>query len=144
MAIDDQLAETKQLASSSAKVKGMSTGKGKKQTRQPQLQAHTSPSSGIQQQGGGCEDEDSYMSSASDELPASLMGHRDSSTGLVMGKSKSKVMYLLMKAKLRYVMEQNDSLSEELRDLKVELESEKAEKESALDELLHRKTGYVV
>lgn len=72
------------------------------------------------------------------------MGHYDRSTGLVMGESKSKVMYLLMKAKHRYLMEQNDSLSEELSELKAELEREKVEKDSALDELLHRTLGCVV
>jgi hypothetical protein len=145
---EDQIAETsvKQVASSSAKGKGISTGKGKKQTRQVQSQAqaaHT-PTPGPQQQGGGIEDEDGYMSSASEGLPASLMDHYDRSTGLVMGESKSKVMYLLMKAKHRYVMEQNDSLSDELRELKVELEREKVEKDGALDELLHRTLGCVV
>jgi hypothetical protein len=141
---EDQIAENsvKQVASS-AKGKGVSTGKGKKQTRQVQLQAHT-PTSGPQQQGGEIEDEDGYMSSASDGLPASLMVHYDRSTGLVMGESKSKVMYLLMKAKHRYVMEQNDSLSDELRELKVELEREKVEKDGALDELLHRTLGCVL
>lgn len=83
------------------------------------------------------------MSSASDGLPASLMSHYDDSTGLVMGKPKSKVMYLLMKAKHRYVMEQNDSLAEELRELKIEIEREKVEKDGAFDELLHRTLGYV-
>lgn len=111
---------------------------------QSQSQAAHTLTPGTQQQGGGLEDEDGYISSASDGLPASLMGHYDRSTGLVMGESKSKVMYLLMKAKHRYVMEQNDSLSEELRDLKIELEREKVEKDGALDELLHRTIGCVV
>jgi len=140
---DDQVTETSvaQLASSSSKGKGSSTGKGKKQIRQVQMQAQAvdTPTSGGQ--GGGMEEEEGYMSSASDGLPASLMARLDSSTGLVMGKSKTKVMYLVMKAKHRYVTEQNDSLSDELRDLRVELEREKAEKESALDELLHRTLG---
>lgn len=121
----------------------MSTGKGKKQSLQVKMQAQSAdaPTSGIQS--GGLEEEEGYMSSASDALPASLMAHFDSSTGLVMGKSKTKVMYLVMKAKHQYVTEQNDLLSEELRDLRVELEREKAKKESALDELLHRTLGCV-
>jgi hypothetical protein len=111
-----------------------------------QLQTHAAhtPSPSTQQQAGGIEDEDGYVSSASDGLPDSLMAHYDRSTGLVMGESKSRVMYLLMKAKHRYVMEQNDSLSEELRGLKIELEREKMEKDGALDELLHRTLGCVV
>lgn len=108
---------------------------------QLQTQAAHTPTSGAQ--GGGIEDEDGYISSASDGLPTSLMVHYDRSTGLVMGESKSKVMYLLMKSKHRYVMEQNDSLSEELRELKMELEREKMEKDSTLDELLHRTVGWV-
>lgn len=107
------------------------------------MQAQTAdiPTSGVK--GGGMEEEEGYMSSASDGLPASLMARFDSSTGLVMGKSKVKVMYLVMKAKHRFAAEQNDSLSEELRELRVELEREKVEKESALDELLQRTLGCV-
>jgi hypothetical protein len=108
-----------------------------------QAQAAHTPTSGTQQQGGGIEDDDGCISSASDGLPASLLARHDRTTGLVMGESKSKVLYLLMKAKHRYVMEQNDSLSEELRDLKLELETEKVMKDSTLDELLHRTLGCV-
>lgn len=111
---------------------------------QLQEQAVHTPTSGIQQESGGIEDEDGYMSSASEGLPASLMAHYDSSTGLVMGKSRSKAMYLIMKAKHGYLMEQNDTLSEELRELKLELERERVEKDGALGELLHRTLGCVV
>jgi len=46
------------------------------------------------------------------------------------------VMYLLMKAKHRYALEQHESLLEELRVARAEMKKEKEEKERALDEFL--------
>lgn len=60
-----------------------------------------------------------------------------------MGKPKSKVMYLLMKAKYRYAMEQHENLSDQLKDVRAELDRLKTEKESALDELLRQMLGCV-
>ncbi|KAF9467632.1 hypothetical protein BDZ94DRAFT_1135638, partial [Collybia nuda] len=80
--------------------------------------------------------DEGYNSSASDTLPAHLMEHYVPATNLILGRSPSMVMYLLMKAKHRYALEQHESLLEELRVAKAELRREKDEKELALDELL--------
>lgn len=77
-------------------------------------------------------------------LPPSLLVHYDESTGLVMGKPRTKAMYLLMKAKHRYAAEQHDILSGELRNARAQLEHEKLEKESALNEVLQRMLGCAI
>jgi hypothetical protein len=64
------------------------------------------------------------------------MQHYVPATNLVLGRSPSMVMYLLMKAKHRYAIEQHESLLEELRVARAELRREKDEKEVALDDLL--------
>jgi len=51
------------------------------------------------------------------------------------------VMYLLMKAKHRYALEQHESLLEELRVTKAELKKERDEKEAMLDQLLGTMLG---
>lgn len=134
-------------ASALTKGKGTSNGKGKKQNRQAQLQAQlqrTPSPDAAQQQPGAGEDEDGYVSSASDVLPPSLMANYDESTGLLMGKPRTKVMYLLMKAKHRYATEQHDILSGQLRNARAQLEHEKFEKESALNEVLYRMLGCAI
>lgn len=80
--------------------------------------------------------DEGYNSAASDALPAHLLPHYVPATNLVLGRSPSMVMYLLMKAKHRYAVEQHESLLEELRVARSELRRENEEKEIALDELL--------
>jgi hypothetical protein len=46
------------------------------------------------------------------------------------------VMYLLMKAKHKYALEQHESLLEELRVARAELKKEKEDKEGTLDDFL--------
>ena len=50
-------------------------------------------------------------------------------------------MYLLMKAKHRYALEQHESLLEELRVARAELKKEKEEKEGTLDDFLRGTFG---
>lgn len=69
-------------------------------------------------------------------MPVHLLQHYVPETNLVLGRSPSMVMYLLMKAKHRYALEQHESLIEELRVTKAELKKEKEDKERALDALL--------
>ncbi|GLB34020.1 putative zinc finger protein, C2H2 type [Lyophyllum shimeji] len=82
------------------------------------------------------EDDEGYTSAAEDQLPAHLLPHYDPATNTVLGRSPSMVMYLLMKAKHRYALEQHESLLEELRVAKAELKRERDEKEAMLDQLL--------
>ncbi|KAG5652663.1 hypothetical protein H0H81_004155 [Sphagnurus paluster] len=82
------------------------------------------------------QDDEVYNSSASDILPASLAAHYSPETDLVHGRSRSKVMYLVMKAKHRYALEQQEALLEALRVTKAELKKEKDAKEAALDDVL--------
>ena len=121
------------------KGKAGTNGRQKRQSRQTQVQH--SPLADVPQ--ATAEEDDGYMSSTSDVLPASLQAHLDESTGLVMGRTPAKVMYLLMKAKHRYAVEQNEVLKQQLNDAKMLLNEEKEEKEHALDELLHRMLGHV-
>jgi hypothetical protein len=110
---------------------------------QLQQQAQHTPSPDVQPPPGGDEEDEGYISPTSDLLPDYLRLHFDDSTGLMMGKTKSKVMYLLMKAKYRYAMEQRETLSEQLKDARAELDKEKLDKESALDELFRQMLGCV-
>lgn len=91
----------------------------------------------------GGEDEEGYTSSSSDILPPSLQSHFDETTGLVLGRTPAKAMYLLMKAKQRFALEQNQELLEQLRVAKLEMKREKEEKETTLDSLLRRMLGCV-
>ncbi|KAF8076616.1 hypothetical protein FPV67DRAFT_1559046 [Lyophyllum atratum] len=88
------------------------------------------------------EDDEGYNSSTEDPLPAHLLPHYVPTTNLVLGRSPSMVMYLLMKAKHRYALEQHESLLEELRVTKAELNKERDEKEAMLDQLLGNMFGY--
>ena len=71
------------------------------------------------------------------------MPHYEQDTGLVLGRTPAMVMYLLMKAKHRYALEQREGLAEELRVVKAELKKEKEEKERALDLVLSGMFGWV-
>ncbi|ESK95414.1 zinc finger protein [Moniliophthora roreri MCA 2997] len=71
-----------------------------------------------------------------DALPASLRSHYDPTTNTVYGRPREMAMYLLMKAKLRYAMEQNGYLTEELRVANEDLQREKDDKERLVDKLL--------
>ncbi|KAF5319475.1 hypothetical protein D9619_008750 [Psilocybe cf. subviscida] len=74
-------------------------------------------------------------------LPPRLRAQLDESTGLVMGRSPAKIMYLLMKAKHRYAVEQRNYLLEELQNMNDELQKQTLEKDAALDDLLQRMLG---
>lgn len=87
------------------------------------------------------DEDEGYTSSTSDTLPAHLLPHYVPATNLVLGRTPSMVMYLLMKAKHKYALEQHESLLEELRVARAELKKEKEEKESTLDEFLRGMFG---
>lgn len=76
-------------------------------------------------------------------LPEHLQAHYDPATNLVMDRSPAMVMYILMKAKQKYALEQHDQLLEELRVAKEELKTEKDKKEAMLDSLLKVSFGLV-
>ncbi|KAF8883029.1 hypothetical protein BD779DRAFT_1541450 [Infundibulicybe gibba] len=82
------------------------------------------------------DDDEGYNSSSSDALPAHLRSQYEPSTNLILGRSPSMVMYLLMKAKHRYALEQHEQLLEELRVVRADLKREREEKELAVDQVL--------
>lgn len=83
----------------------------------------------------------SSTSSSNDTLPNHLVQHYDNTTGLVMGRTPAKAMYLCMKAKYRHAMEQNEGLQEQLRVMKAEGKRERELKEEVLDKVLRRVLG---
>jgi hypothetical protein len=87
------------------------------------------------------DEDEGYTSSTSDTLPAHLLPHYVPATNLVLGRTPSMVMYLLMKAKHRYALEQHESLLEELRVARAELKKEKEDKEGTLDDFLRSMFG---
>jgi len=113
--------------------------------RQHRDLAPNDSAAGNQDQGHNPVDQDDpgYTSSASDMLPTHLIPHYQPETGLVLGRTPAMVMYLLMKAKYRYALEQREGLAEELRVAKAELREEKEEKEKALDLVLGGVFGWV-
>ena len=119
------------------KNKAGTNGRQRRHARTSQLQPQHTPSPDAQ----GDEEEDGYTSSASDILPVHLQEKLDESTGLIMGYTPTKVMYLLMKAKHQYALQQHELLLEQLRATKLEMRREKGEKEGALDDLLQRMLG---
>lgn len=87
------------------------------------------------------DEDEGYTSSTSDTLPAHLHQHYVPATNLVLGRTPSMVMYLLMKAKHKYALEQHESLLEELRVARAELKKEKDEKDATLDDFLRGMFG---
>jgi hypothetical protein len=81
------------------------------------------------------EDDDDVLASV-DTLPPHLRSRYNAAENLVMGRPPAMVMYLLMKAKHRYAVQQHEQLQEELRIIRAELKKERDEKELALDSLL--------
>ncbi|KAF9476148.1 hypothetical protein BDN70DRAFT_952425 [Pholiota conissans] len=112
---------------------GAANGRPKRQSRASQLQGQNTP---LEE-----EEEEGYSSSSSDALPPSLRSQLDESTGLVMGRTPAKIMYLLMKAKHKFAMEQHEELQEQLRILKNDMQTEKDIKEGTLDDYLRRMLG---
>lgn len=111
--------------------KGRANGRSRRSGRGSLLQA-PSPEE---------EEEEGYESTASDVLPPSLQPQFDETTGLVLGRTPAKVMYLLMKAKHRYVLDQQEQLQEQLQIMKNEAKKEGEIKEHVLDDLLQRMLG---
>lgn len=91
----------------------------------------------------GPDDDDGY-NSGSEVLPEYLQKQYDSETKTIQGRSPAMVMYLLMKAKHRFALEQHESLLEELRFVKAELQEQQNRKDAALDQLLGTMFGCVV
>ena len=116
-----------------ASAKGRANGRSRRPPRGSQLPA-ASPEE---------EEEEGYESTASDVLPPSLLLRYDETTGLVLGRTPAKAMYLLMKAKHRFVLEQQEQLQEQLQIAKNEAKKEVEIKEHVLDDLLQRMLGYI-
>ncbi|KAG5342303.1 hypothetical protein C0989_003432 [Termitomyces sp. Mn162] len=89
-------------------------------------------------------DDDDSNNSGPDVLPEYLQKQYDPETQTIQGRSPAMVMYLLMKAKHRYALEQHESLLEELRLAKLELQDQRDRKDAALDQLLGSMFEYVV
>ncbi|KAJ7625546.1 hypothetical protein FB45DRAFT_1029905 [Roridomyces roridus] len=71
-----------------------------------------------------------------ESLPPYLRARYVPTTHQIMGRSPELTMYLLMKAKHRYALQQHEKLKEELNAVRVELKKEKDAKEGALDGVL--------
>ncbi|KAF8151751.1 hypothetical protein B0H34DRAFT_801434 [Crassisporium funariophilum] len=137
-AVDDNgLQDAKQDYLSNNRSLKAPNGRQRRQTRQSLLQPQHTPSPDLQ----GAEEEEGYASSSSDTLPAHLQPQFNEATGLVMGRSPAMVMYLMMKAKHQYALDQHEVLLEQLRIIKGEMKKEKEEKEGALDQFFHRMLG---
>ncbi|KAJ8091824.1 hypothetical protein PM082_021060 [Marasmius tenuissimus] len=76
-----------------------------------------------------------------DLIPPALMALYDPATKTILGRSKEMVMYILMKAKLRYAAEQQGYLLEELRASRADLRREQEDKERLVDRLLSQSFG---
>ncbi|THH06238.1 hypothetical protein EW145_g4228 [Phellinidium pouzarii] len=95
----------------------------------------TSPGGMSAVSGGGDEHDDS--------IPVHLLQHLDRQTGKILGRSPEMVRYLIMKAKHRFVLEQHESLLEELRVVRNEERRAREKKEETLDEVLRSYLGSV-
>ncbi|KAJ7581391.1 hypothetical protein C8J56DRAFT_1057379 [Mycena floridula] len=87
------------------------------------------------------EDDEGYTSSSSESLPKHLAEHYEPTTNRILGRSPEMVMYLLMKAKHRYALEQHEYLLEELRVARAELKKQKEEKDITVDHVLRSLFG---
>lgn len=76
-----------------------------------------------------------------DEIPPHLLALQDPNTGLIMGKSPSMVLYLIWKAKHRYILQEHASMIEELRILRYEEKCWRERKDALLDEVLRATFG---
>ncbi|EJD00427.1 uncharacterized protein FOMMEDRAFT_30475 [Fomitiporia mediterranea MF3/22] len=94
-----------------------------------------SPSALSNGSGGGDDHEDA--------LPEHLLQHKDPTTGKITDRTPAMVRYLLMKAKHRFVLEQHESLLEELRVVRAEERRAREQKEIALDEVIRAHLGSV-
>ncbi|KAI0065183.1 hypothetical protein BV25DRAFT_1822299 [Artomyces pyxidatus] len=74
-------------------------------------------------------------------LPLHLAQAVDPQTQTLMGRRIPMVNYLIMKAKMRFALEQHGSLVEELRVLRAEEQEMRAGKDEALDRVLLREGG---
>ncbi|KAJ3840326.1 hypothetical protein F5878DRAFT_659524 [Lentinula raphanica] len=78
---------------------------------------------------------------AFDALPAYLKSQYDPSTRRIMGRSPEMTMYILMKAKHKYALEQHEILVDELALANAELSRVRAEKDVMMDRVLHATFG---
>ncbi|KAI0776950.1 hypothetical protein BD413DRAFT_524076 [Trametes elegans] len=76
-----------------------------------------------------------------DELPDHLLRQEDPVTGLIMGRTRMQVRYMIMKAKHKWILQQHEALVEELRVMRYEEKCWKERKDALLDELLRRQFG---
>ncbi|KAH8113003.1 hypothetical protein DFH11DRAFT_1878608 [Phellopilus nigrolimitatus] len=84
---------------------------------------------------------DGERGGGSDGLPDHLLQRLDPQTGTILGRSPAMVRYLLMKAKHRFVLEQHESLLEELRVVRNEERRAREQKEEVLDDVLRSYLG---
>ncbi|KAJ3749371.1 hypothetical protein DFH05DRAFT_1476467 [Lentinula detonsa] len=78
---------------------------------------------------------------ALDVLPPYLKSQYDPSTRQIMGRSPEMTLYILMKAKHKYALEQQEALLDELALASAELVRVRAEKDATMDRVLHATFG---
>ena len=90
---------------------------------------------------GGSEE---YSEDDDDEgIPEQLLSQADPTTGLIHGRPRDMVRYLVLKTKYQCAMNEHALLAEELRTVRIEEERARSEKDSILNQLLYREIGYV-
>ncbi|KIK69000.1 hypothetical protein GYMLUDRAFT_152637 [Collybiopsis luxurians FD-317 M1] len=90
---------------------------------------------------GDNDDGDENYTFAPEALPHRLRIHYDPQTRTVMGRSPEMIMYILMKAKYKYAIDEQELLIEELRLANAELVRVREEKDAMMDKVLHATFG---
>ena len=78
-----------------------------------------------------------------DVIPTQLWPFQDPSTGKIHGRSQSQVLYLLMKAKHAFAMQERERLKIELEHAQEQMQAERTKKEVMVDRVLYHLYGYV-
>lgn len=112
------------------------------------------PGTGDYEDGGSASAPDDYFSALpprrspspdiddpEEGIPRHLLEARDPDTGLILGRTLAMVRYLIMKAKHRFAVLENENLLEEFRLVRMMEEEEKSAKEAALDNILNSEMG---
>ncbi|KZV77768.1 hypothetical protein PENSPDRAFT_568121 [Peniophora sp. CONT] len=93
----------------------------------------------------GDDDSEGYSEDDDDDgIPEQLLSQADPATGLINGRPRDMVRYLVLKTKYQCAMKEHELLAEELRTVRIEEERARSEKDAALNQLLYREIGYVL
>ena len=114
------------------------------------IEPHTPSELHMPSEPGGTPAADDYFnggrspSPADEGIPSYLIQDRDPATGLIRGRAPGMVKYLVMKAKVKFALEQHSTLMEELRVLRAEECALRQGKDEALDSVMRMEFGWVM